>query len=540
MLHNQHITDLGVLLQERGIRHVIISPGSRNAPLIQLFTGHPGFICYSIVDERSAGYVALGMARELKKPVAIVTTSGTAVLNLSPAVAEAFHQHIPLVVLTADRPREKISSFDNQVIDQEAPYFNHSKGFCQLPFELRTREELERALGAVGELLEEATRHLPGPVHVNIGLQEPLYEKLPEPLPDLIKPLKPSDGDGGKPDLMPELAFKKVLVLAGMGSYEKEIRPLLNRLISGLEGVVIAENIANLHSDLFIAHPELLLAGATESELLELAPDVVISFGGQVVSKRLKLFLESVSSAVFLEIEENPISLLEEVGRRTGQGNGTGYNSYLERWKEIEIRETERAAKYLAEAPFSMFTVIQRILAESPGGAVVHLGNSSTIRYSQLLPVRHDLVYHSNRGTSGIDGSVSAAVGAALVSENLHLLLVGDLSFVYDSNALWNQHFPDNLQIVVLNDGGGGIFRLLKGPDQMDFFEEFSVTHHPVSIELLSQAFGREFQRVNSMEELNKKMVHLFQPGSAIEILEVDATESENSRIFKEFFNLNH
>lgn len=539
MLHNQHITDLGVLLLDRGIRHVIISPGSRNAPLIQLFTGHPGFVCYSIVDERSAGYVALGMARELKKPVAIVTTSGTAVLNLSPAVAEAFHQHIPLVVLTADRPREKIPSFDNQVIDQEAPYYNYSKGFYQLPFELRTREELDRALMAVGELLKEATRSLPGPVHVNVGLLEPLYEKLPEPLPDLIQPMEPSDRDVVRPELLPELAFKKVLVLAGMGTYEKEIAPLLNRLITSLEGVVIAENIANLHSDLFIAHPELLLAGATESEILELAPDVVISFGGQVVSKRLKLFLESVNHAVFLEIEGNPISWLEELDRGIGQENVPGNNPYLERWKEIEIRESERAAKYLAQAPFSLFTVIQRILAESPGGTVFHLGNSSTIRYSQLLPLRHDLVYHSNRGTSGIDGSVSAAVGAALVSESLHILLLGDLSFVYDSNALWNHRFPDNLKIVVLNDGGGGIFRLLNGPDQMDFFEEFSVTHHPVSLELLSQAFGRGFQGVNSTEELDRKMAHLFQPGSAIEILEVDATMSENSRIFKEFFNLN-
>jgi 2-succinyl-5-enolpyruvyl-6-hydroxy-3-cyclohexene-1-carboxylate synthase len=375
---------------------------------------------------------------------------------------------------------------------------------------------------------------------VNIGLAEPLYEKLPEPLPDLIKPLKPSDGDGDKPDSMPELAFKKVLLLAGMGSYEKEITPLLNRLITSLEGVVIAENIANLRSDLFIANPELLFAGASESELLELAPEVVISFGGQVVSKRLKLFLESLNHAVFLEIEENPIYALEELGRGIGPGNSSGYNPYLERWKKIEQRETERAAKYLADAPFSIFTVIQRVLAETPGGAVVHLGNSSTIRYSQLLPVRNDLVYHSNRGTSGIDGSLSAAVGAALVSENLHLLLLGDLSFVYDSNALWNRHFPDNLKIVVLNDGGGGIFRLLKGPDQMDFFEEFSVTHHPVSLELLSQAFGRGFQRINSLEELNKKMAHMFQPGSAVGILEVDATESENSRIFKEFFNLNH
>ncbi len=519
---------------------MLISPGSRNAPLIQLFTSLPEFFCHSIVDERSAGYVALGMARELKEPVGIVCTSGTAVLNLSPAVAEAFHQHIPLVVLTADRPREKISSFDNQVIDQEAPYFNHSKGFYQLPFELRTREELERALGAVDQLLEEATRHLPGPVHVNVGLQEPLYEKLPEPLPDLFKSIKPTDPQRSKPCLMPDLAQKKVLFLLGMGSYEEEISPQLVRLSSSLDGVIIAENIANLHSDLFIAHPELLLAGASESELLELKPDVLISFGGQVVSKRLKLFLESVNGADILEIKGDPKSLLEELGRVTGPGNDTGYNSYLERWKEIELRESERAAKYLAEAPFSMFTVIQSILAETPGGSVVHLGNSSTIRYSQLIPVRRDLVYQSNRGTSGIDGSVSAAVGAALVSEKLHLLLVGDLSFVYDSNALWNQHFPDNLKIVVLNDGGGGIFRLLKGPDQMEFFEEFSVTHHPVSLELLSQAFGREFQGARSMEELNEKMVHMFQSGSKIEILEVDVTESENSRIFKEFFNLNH
>ncbi len=540
MLHNQHIADLGGLLERRGIRHVIISPGSRNAPLIQLFTSHPAFTCYSIVDERSAGYVALGMARQLREPVVVVTTSGTSVLNLSPAVAEAFHQHIPLVILTADRPLEKISRFNNQVIDQEAPYFNHSKGFIQLPFELRTRQELKRALAAVGQLLDEAARPLPGPVHVNIGLQEPLYEKLPEPLPELSKTMSPPVLNEDKPGLIPEMVHKKVLLLAGMGSHEEEIATLLTRLSSSFNVVVIAENIANLHSELFITCPELLLAGANERELKDLAPDVVISFGGQVVSKRLKLFLESVNGAVHMEVEGNPRSVLDELGIAGESGNGAGYNRYLERWKEIESRESERADTYLADAPYSIFTVIRKILTEVPGGTVVHLGNSSTIRYSQLIPVRHDLVYYSNRGTSGIDGSVSAAVGAAMVSDDLHLLLVGDLSFVYDSNAMWNQHFPGNLKIVVLNDGGGGIFRLLKGPDQMEFFEEFSVTHHPVSLELLSQAFGRVFLRADHMKEVEEKMAHLFQSGTQADILEVDATESENSRIFKEFFNLNH
>jgi len=152
------------------------------------------------------------------------------------------------------------------------------------------------------------------------------------------------------------------------------------------------------------------------------------------------------------------------------------------------------------------------------------------------VPVRRDLLYYSNRGTSGIDGSVSAAVGASLVSDRTHVLVVGDLSFVYDSNALWNKNFPQNLKIIVLNDGGGGIFRLLEGPDRMDFFEEYSVTHHPVSLELLSQAFGRDCSRVTNREELQEKLETLFSPGSILSVLEVDTTGSENSRIFKQFF----
>ena len=152
---------------------------------------------------------------------------------------------------------------------------------------------------------------------------------------------------------------------------------------------------------------------------------------------------------------------------------------------------------------------------------------------------RSDLSYYANRGTSGIDGSLSSAVGAAMVSEKLHVLVLGDLSFVYDSNGLWNKDFPDNLKIVVINDGGGGIFRLLDGPDRMDFFEEFSVTHHPVSLELLSLSFGRRFQRVHHLEDLDTWTRILLQPGSALSVLEVDTSGSENSRIFKDFFNTN-
>lgn len=550
MLHHQHIAELGPLLEKLDIRHVIISPGSRNAPLTQLFTASNSFECHSIVDERSAGYVALGMARQLRQPVVVVTTSGTAVLNLAPAVAEAFYQQVPLVILTADRPPEIISQFDNQAIDQMAPFYNHSRGFYEFPLELRSEHELQQALTAAEQLIHAAISYPGGPVHINLPLDEPLYEKLPGPLLSV----KGQAREPGQPDLDPpgldsnELnslaveswsASQKILLLAGMGVWDDELRSLMEELTRTKQLVTVAENIVNIPSDQVIANPELILGSATEVERKELAPDLVIAFGGQVVSKRLKLFTQSIKGVKTRVIEGDPRAILNEVATLGGEAGKDVENGFLKEWKRIEKRGLDRLSEYLDRVSFCNLTAVRDILSFMPAQAVVHLGNSATIRYSQLMPVRFDLIYFSNRGTSGIDGCVSAAVGAALVSDQLHVLVVGDLSFVYDSNALWNQKFPSNLKIIILNDGGGGIFRLLDGPERMEFFEEFSVTHHPVSLELLSQSFSRSYQRAQNKEELIEKLAILYQPGSSLSILEVNTSDSENSRIFKEFFNQN-
>jgi len=536
MHHLQHITELGPLVKRFGARHVILAPGSRNAPLIQLFTSDQSYCCHSVVDERSAAYVALGMARQLNEPVLVVTTSGTAVMNLSPAVAEAFQQEIPLLVLTADRPREILSQFNNQVCDQRAPYFNYSKGFFEFPSQLREEQELESAMLDVEQLFQEALAYPAGPVHINLPLLEPLYEPLPSSM--LTGSNIPSDpdsrvsGTASAPDF--DLAGRKVLILAGMGQGEAPLQEVLEKLVLHSRTVVVAENISNLSSEHFISTPELVLSGASAEERVALAPDLVIAFGQQVVSKRMKLFVQSLESAELMELEGNPVrhALLSKLANLAEPEN-----SFLNLWKEIEEREHKRAADYLQMAPFGNLTAVARLLAAVPPSTVVHLGNSITIRNSQLLPVRTDLEYYSNRGTSGIDGSLSAAVGAALVSDQLHLLVLGDLSFVYDSNGMWNKDFPENLKIVVLNDGGGGIFRLLQGPDRMSFFEEFSVTQHPVSLELLSGAFGRSFGRATNYPELERRTEALFASGTGLSVLEVDTTASENSRIFKEFFS---
>ncbi|MCK5134482.1 MAG: 2-succinyl-5-enolpyruvyl-6-hydroxy-3-cyclohexene-1-carboxylic-acid synthase [Bacteroidales bacterium] len=540
MNYNQHIADLGFLFEQLGIQHVIICPGSQNAPLIQLFTSNESFTCHSIVDERSAAYVALGMARQIRQPVVVVTTSGTAVLNLAPAVAEAHYQHVPLIVLTADRPLEKISQFNNQIIDQVEPYVNNSKGFFELPVEVRDQQELGEVLSIVEELVKTAVTLPGGPVHLNIPLAEPFYEKLPGPLLHHAGSgiqLASAQQDSVASDPVP--SDRKILILAGTSAPDEEIQWILTNLANSRQVVVVAENIANMPSDDFIANPELLLAGTDEDERKDLAPDLVVSFGGQVVSKQLKLFLQALENLEVWMLEGSPA---EELNRLTGKNAPAApatINQYLKAWKKAEARVRKTAVRFLDQATYCNLTAIQRVIASIPERSVLHLGNSSTIRYSQLLPLRQDLSYFSNRGTSGIDGCVSAAVGAALVSSDLHVLVVGDLSFVYDSNALWNRNYPKNLKIIVMNDGGGGIFRLLEGPDRMDFFEEYSVTHHPVSLELLTQSFGRIFQRARSMEELEEKLEVLFQPDSSISVLEVETSASENSRTFKDFMKLN-
>jgi len=493
------------------------------------------FNCHSIVDERSAGYVALGMARHLQQPVVIVTTSGTAVMNLAPAVAEARYHQIPLILITADRPPESVPQFNNQFIDQDEPFKENAKSFLRLPWEVQEPADLEMLCKGMSDIIQSSLTFPNGPVHLNTPLREPLYEPLPEPLipvAGLKSPLPP--GGDAHPDWKKVPLQARILILAGMQSPDKGILSVLQRLASQRQVTVVAENIANVHSVDFISSPELLLLGAGPEERHLLEPDIVIVFGGQIVSKSMKLFVQGIESLEVIVLESDPAGDLNELAS-TVDDSPEFVNNYLNHWKELELRSRQRADRFLDGAEFCNLTSLRTIINVIPEGSVLHLGNSSTIRNSQMLPLRMGITCYSNRGTSGIDGSVSAAVGAAMVSKDLHILITGDLSFVYDSNALWNKDFPGNLRIVVINDAGGGIFRLLDGPDRMDFFEEFSVTHHPVSLEMLSGAFGRRFLRAGNMKELEEMSVRIFNDGTGYSILEVDTSGCENSAIFKEF-----
>jgi 2-succinyl-5-enolpyruvyl-6-hydroxy-3-cyclohexene-1-carboxylate synthase len=576
----QHIADLAELLKQLGVQDVIICPGSRNAPMIQVFQREPHFRCFSIVDERSAGYVALGMAIENRRPVVVVTTSGTAVLNLAPAVAEAYNQHIPLIILSGDRPAETPPQFTNQRINQQNVFGPNACGFYEFPPDFTDQAQLEEVMHEAAGVIRSGCIDRQGPVHLNLLLHEPLYREIPRKVLTnfgFLAGVHASPGLGTdtrtQAPILPESGFntsetalirnhlaagKKVLVLAGMAFYDKHARTTLEALCSRFQVAVIAENIANLHGHAMVSAPELVLASATADELQELKPDLVIAMGGPVVSKRTRLFVQGLESVPVVILKGTPERSMPGIGelaagnkeetdfaRSRGSNRATEHknvrqeagNSYGELWTTIETRAAEKAGSFLLTAPFSNTAAISKIMKRVPANTKVHLGNSGTIRYAQLEPARPDLMFQSNRGTSGIDGSLSTAVGAAMVSENQHLAILGDLSFMYDSNALWNRSFPPNLQVIVLNDQGGGIFRLLDGPDKMPFFEEFSVAAHPVALEHMAKAFGMNFLYANNDYTLSKCLDTLFAGGSENLLLEVDTSASENSGIFKKFYS---
>ncbi|MCK4749018.1 MAG: 2-succinyl-5-enolpyruvyl-6-hydroxy-3-cyclohexene-1-carboxylic-acid synthase, partial [Bacteroidales bacterium] len=334
MEHNQHLSEFALLFKDLGLNHVIISPGSRNTPLIQMFTSNDYFDCHSIVDERSAGYVALGISRELNEPVGVVTTSGTAVLNLGPAVAEADYLNLPLMILTADRPLEKIQQFNNQAIDQEEVFLKNSRGFMQVDSRIGNIADLNSLVAKAYELASSALENPCGPVHFNFVLAEPLYDPLPvsvfqhhdwkkdkpeirldESLKNWLGRREKKSGapvvlPGGrkkKPDEQEQIPEypQKVLFLAGMGGADKNLLQVLERFSEKLGAVVIAENISNLPSENFITNPDLVIASASTDELEALMPDLVVTFGGQVVSKRLKLFLQSGNAKIY-NLESEP------------------------------------------------------------------------------------------------------------------------------------------------------------------------------------------------------------------------------------------
>lgn len=531
----------------QNIGHVVISPGSRNAPLTIGFSNHKEVETYSIVDERCAAFFALGLAQQLQNPVAIVCTSGSALLNYYPAVAEAFYSNIPLVVISADRPAHLIDIGDGQTIRQENVFENHILSAVSLVEELNTNNVVQEMLK---ETLTIAAIEK-GPVHINVPFDEPLYETIPEMLSlDLsVEVIEETPLEVDELQTYADVwnTSSKKMVLVGANYPDELLQIQLKHLTKDPSVLVLIENTANVSDAKFINSIDKLIFPLEENELEQFRPEILLSLGGMIVSKKIKQHLRKFQPKLHWHVDEkrafDTFHCLNHHFEISPQLFFSQFffltkpveSSYQKYWLTKKKYRLQKHKEYLAECVFSDLKVFDVILKSIPKKSQLQLSNSSIIRYSQLFDIDKSLSVFCNRGTSGIDGSTSTAIGAAQVFKEQTVFITGDISFFYDSNALWNNYIKKNFRIIIVNNGGGGIFRFIPGPQQssaLDYFE----TPHQLTAAHLSKMYNFEYSNVSNQIDLETSLVDFYKESETPKLLEIFTPREKNDDILKAYF----
>lgn len=538
------------LILQKKINDIIITPGSRNAPLTIGFTENSYFKTYSLVDERSAAFFALGISQQTKKPSVLVCTSGSAILNYHPAVAEAFYSKIPLVVISADRPAEWIDQGDGQTIRQDNVLSNHVLKSVNL-----SEGDDEDAIWHNGRLINEAVNiaiDQKGPVHINIPFSEPLYET--------VDSLEVKTKNVYNPKARPQLEVselekyaelwnnsKKKIVLVGAHDHDEQIEIQLNFLSKDPSVLIFTETLSNMHGHNFISSIDQLINNLSEVDLEELKPDILVTFGGMIVSKKIKSFLRSCDMKHWHVGEDNIAPDTYQNLSATFRVDPDMFfsqlfflkknveSTYSEKFIKIRDGRIEVHSEFISNTEFSDLKIYDTLLRNIPENIQIQSANSSVIRYFQLFDNNRVEMY-CNRGTSGIDGSTSTAIGASLYSDKQVVLVTGDISFFYDSNGLWNKYVPKNFKIILINNGGGSIFKIIPGPSSSPSMEEFFQAKHNLNAKGIAETFGFNYLRADNQEGLESALKRLFSVNTGATILELNTSKVENEKILEEYW----
>ena len=543
----ENVNILTSLLVQHGVRHAVVCPGSRNSPISHNLNECPEIECYPVTDERSAGFYALGMALTLCKPVAVCVTSGTALLNVAPAIAEAFYQHVPLVVISADRPEQWIDQLDGQTMPQPDALGRFVKKAVNLP-EPKDDEQRWYCNRLVNEALNETNHHGYGPVHINVPISEPLFEYNVAELPDERRiHLINSRCDRYKLSIACSdqfVAAKKPMLVIGQMSME-QLLPAEISMISQC-AVVINEALSLGNGG---SHFNEVLYAVSEDP--EFQPDFLLYVGDTLVSKRVKKWMRTLKDTKIWMVSENgnihdttmnlygviegrAADVIEDLCESVKTKHMSPTSKYKARW-DMALRKT--ADMTMTFKPGYSHMAAVKLFEEKIGTAIncyVHYGNSSSVRLASFY-ARH-FVY-CNRGVNGIEGSLSTAAGGSVVTDSKVFCVLGDLSFFYDQNALWNQNLKGNLRILLLNNQGGTIFRMLKGLEQSEARDKFVSGSHHATAEGICMQNHVKYLKATDMEELAEGVNTLIHADSDHPILlEVLTDAKEDVRIVNEYY----
>jgi 2-succinyl-5-enolpyruvyl-6-hydroxy-3-cyclohexene-1-carboxylate synthase len=509
------------------------------------------------------------MAQQSRKPVAVVCTSGSALLNYYPAIAEAYYSDIPLVVITADRPAYKIDIGDGQTIRQENVFQNHigysanlMQDNCHATEKIINPVETQSAIQRfndhhLNEALNTALKTR-SPVHINVPFEEPLYDTVKA---NTVKPNVESPPEDRPPELdeLTDIAgiwnsSKRKMILVGTNPPETLEQHILDTLAGDSSVLVFTETTSNLHHADFFPSIDSIIAPLEKSpnkdeNFRALQPDILLTFGGMIVSKKIKAFLRDYVPEFHWHVDPRKANdTFFSLSHHFRTDANTFFKRFLKltkpvksdfygRWSEVRKDYIEKRRRYLNEIPFSDMLVFSRITTTIPRDYQVQLGNSSTVRYSQLFDADPALRVFCNRGTSGIDGSTSTAIGASLHDKSPTVLLTGDLSFLYDSNGLWNNYIRPDFRIIVINNGGGGIFRILPGKEDTANFENYFETVQNLNIDRLCSLYGIKYLKAENESDLNNALAKFYKKSDAPKLLEVRTPRLTNDKILLAYFD---
>ena len=559
---------------------VVVSPGSRNVPLAIGFASNKKFKCYSIVDERSAAFFALGLSQKSKKPTILICTSGSALLNYYPAVAEAYYSEIPLIILSADRPEYKINIGDGQTINQSNVfeknilYSKSLKQDCSHATEEIIKsnlqkivndkadyskiEKLQKSIQKNNEEIIEIAFNLSinkmQPVHLNVPMEEPLYEFNDSPSIS-VKVKKKPEKKLSLTDL--DNFYKainkasKIMILIGVSDGNILSKKSIQKINSCSSIIVMKEHTSNVFNESFISNIDRLigpieLQSNSDSLFDELSPEIVISLGGMIVSKKIKSFLRNYKPRKHFHIGNNISKDSFYLGVEHINTNANKFfenidvnksdSKYFEKWNQLDYSKLDLHNRYMKVINFSDLKVFEILTNWIPKKYNIQVANSTPIRYFQLFDLKNKNLMFANRGTSGIDGSTSTAIGSSVQNDSPVLLVTGDLSFFYDVNALWNNHIPKNFRIIIINNSGGGIFKILPGFKENNLFSEFIETQHNLSARLIAKMFNFNYTRVSTKFGLNLYLRTFFKNSKKPKILEIKTSSVKSTKILKEYF----
>lgn len=556
---NNTIYNISQIFASKGVKRMVLSPGSRNAPLTISFARNPAIETFNIVDERSSAFIALGMAIKSRSPVAICCTSGSALLNYAPAASEAYYQHIPLIIVSADRPPEAIGKRDGQTINQVGALANFVKGSFNLSCDLGDEKSQTEFNETINQAINLATTAPFGPVHINVPFREPFYPNQESTLkfhePQIIKPQQSANQTDLDSLIEKWNAYNKKLILIGQNSLDTN----LNDALKGITVPVVADIIGNVDHQGQIHSHDLFLGQLDEDQIESLTPELLITTGKSIISKNLKLFLRNNKPKAHWHFEDtdkiadtfdtitahyktelSDFLLEAKKGKYKDEFNSQVESNFLQHWTLLDKKTTEEVKSMMINAPFSEAQAYHKTMGTLPSQTDLHLANSMAVRYAnffQFAKTSIEIETYANRGTSGIDGSNGAAVGNAIIGDKNVVLLTGDLSFFYDRNAFFHSYDLRKLKIIVFNNQGGGIFRLIKGPSTLPELDQHFETRHHHSASFTAAEYGFDYYRAENLESLSNALHELFKDSKTPKLLEVFTEPEINSMAYKSIQN---